>query len=97
MLDAGFAVTAVDVLGRAMRIVGAYPEMGTAASPRCTRPMQDAVLPAVDLLYAGYSLPFCAPEHFDAAVVAVRTVASLGAARRRPVRRTRRVGRGGRT
>jgi trans-aconitate methyltransferase len=64
MLDAGFAVTAVDVTPSAIEIVSAYPEVGTTLTPLLSA-MQDAVLPAVDLLYAGYSLPFCPPQDFE--------------------------------
>ena len=64
LLDAGFAVTAVDVTPAAVEIVSAYPEAGSRLTPVLS-PMQDATLPRADLVYAGYALPFCPPEHFD--------------------------------
>jgi trans-aconitate methyltransferase len=64
MLDAGFTVTAVDVTPAAIDIVSAYPEAGHTLTPVLS-PMQDADLPAADLVYAGFALPFCPPEHFD--------------------------------
>ena len=64
LLDAGFAVTAVDATRAAIEIVSAYPEAGSRLTPLLS-PMQDAVLPQSDLVYAGYALPFCPTEHFD--------------------------------
>jgi len=64
LLDAGFAVTAVDVTPAAVEIVSAYPEAGSRLTPVLS-PMQDATIPGADLVYAGYALPFCPPEQFD--------------------------------
>jgi trans-aconitate methyltransferase len=64
LLDAGFAVTAVDVTPTAIEIVSAYPEAGTTLTPVLSA-MQDAALPGADLVYAGYALPFCPPQEFD--------------------------------
>jgi SAM-dependent methyltransferase len=64
LLDAGFTVTAVDVTPAAIAIVSAYPEAGRSLTPVLSA-MQDAVLPAADLVYAGYAMPFCPPELFD--------------------------------
>jgi SAM-dependent methyltransferase len=64
LLDAGFAVTAVDVTPAAIEIVSAYAEAGSRLTPLLS-PMQDAALPPADLVYAGYALPFCPAEAFD--------------------------------
>jgi trans-aconitate methyltransferase len=65
LLDAGFEVTAVDASVESLAIVDAYPESGTRLTAVLT-PMQDVVLPAADLLYSGYALPFCTPDTFPA-------------------------------
>jgi trans-aconitate methyltransferase len=64
LLDAGFTVTAFDMTAAAIGIVSAYPEAGRALTPVLSA-MQDAQLPSADLVYSGYTLPFCPPEHFD--------------------------------
>jgi SAM-dependent methyltransferase len=64
LLDAGFAVIAVDVTSAAIEIVSAFPEAGAGLTPVLSA-MQDAVLPSVDLVYAAYALPFCPPQDFD--------------------------------
>jgi SAM-dependent methyltransferase len=58
LLDAGFAVTAVDSQPAA---VARLRELPVTVLPV---PMQDADLPSVDLAYAGYALPFCPPDRF---------------------------------
>ncbi len=65
LLDAGFAVTAVDAADGSIERLRRLPEHGTTLST-VHSPMQDAELPDADLVYAGYSLPFCPPEHFPA-------------------------------
>jgi trans-aconitate methyltransferase len=65
LLDAGFAVTAVDAAAGSIQRLRGMPEHGTSLAT-VHSPMQDAPLPEADLVYAGYSLPFCPPERFPA-------------------------------
>ena len=64
LLEAGFAVTAVDADDAAM---GLLADAASAGAPLTLlrAPMQDVELPAADLVYAGLSLPFCPPGAFD--------------------------------
>jgi SAM-dependent methyltransferase len=64
LLAAGFSVTAVDASAASMDLVGRLPETGTTLTP-VRAAMQDADLPAADLVYAGYALPFCPPDRFE--------------------------------
>src|SRR5690242_17049204 len=65
LLDAGFAVTAVDASAESLAIVDTYPEAGDRLTTVHAR-MQDLDLPRTDLLYSGFALPFCAPDAFPA-------------------------------
>jgi SAM-dependent methyltransferase len=64
LLAAGFSVAAVDASEVSMGLVGSLPEAGTTLTPLHAA-MQDADLPAADLVYAGYALPFCPPDRFE--------------------------------
>jgi SAM-dependent methyltransferase len=65
LLDAAFAVTAVDVTPVAIEIVSAFPEAGTSLTPVLSA-MQNAVL------------PFCPPQDFDRLWSAVRDAVRPG-------------------
>ncbi len=77
LLDAGFTVTAVDSSDDSMRILDALPDPDGRLTA-VHRAMQDAVLPSAQLVYAGFSLPFCPPERFDALWGAVRAAVEPG-------------------
>lgn len=77
LLEAGFAVTAVDSSDDSMRILGDLPDPDGRLTA-VHRAMQDADLPSARLVYAGFSLPFCPPERFDGLWSAVRTAVDPG-------------------
>jgi SAM-dependent methyltransferase len=77
LLAAGFAVTAVDASPAAIELLDALPERGRRLTP-VLAPMQDAALPSADLVYAGYSMPFCPPGVFGALWAAVREAVRPG-------------------
>jgi len=77
LLDAGFSVTAIDSSPDSMRRLAELPEHGGRLTA-VPSPMQDAELPAADLLYAGFALPFCPPQRFDDLWRAIRAAISRG-------------------
>ena len=77
LLDAGFTVTAVDATTDSIEIVSAFPEAGTSLTP-VLGPMQEVALPSADLVYAGFSLPFCPPDHFEEMWASVRAAVLPG-------------------
>lgn len=64
LLDAGCSVTAVDSAEASLELLARLPEAGRSLT-LVHAPMQDADLPPADLVYAGFSLPFCPPDAFD--------------------------------
>jgi SAM-dependent methyltransferase len=66
LLEAGWRVLAVDVTPQAEEVL-----LSRTPADRLDHleirigPAQDAALPPVDLLYAGYALSFLAPDHFQ--------------------------------
>jgi SAM-dependent methyltransferase len=77
LLGAGFAVTAVDSSPDSMRRLAVLPDHGGRLTA-VPSPMQDAELPAADLLYAGFALPFCPPRRFDDLWRTIRTAIRPG-------------------
>ena len=67
LLQQGWRVLAIDQEPAALQLVETKVRgaMGTRLETRVA-PFENLVLPAADLIYAGYSLPFCAPAHFAA-------------------------------
>ena len=76
LLQHGWHVLAVDREPEAMAYVRAKaaPEQQSRLQTEIAA-FEDVRLPPADLVYAGLSLPFCAPEHFDA--LWARIVAAL--------------------
>jgi tellurite methyltransferase len=74
MLRRGWRVLAIDAeagaIERLLERAGEEPRLQVVVAS-----FEDAAWPAADLVNAGFALPFCAPEHFDA--VWQRIVASL--------------------
>jgi trans-aconitate methyltransferase len=64
LLAAGFAVTAIDATAGSIEILRRIPEAGDRLTP-VHAAMQDAEIPPADLIYAGYSLPFCPSTAFE--------------------------------
>jgi trans-aconitate methyltransferase len=64
LLEAGFAVTAIDAAEGSMDRLRRLPEAGGRLR-LVHAAMQDAEIRPADLVYAGYSLPFCPPDAFD--------------------------------
>ncbi len=64
MLQRGWRVRAIDAqeeaIERLLARVGPVPQLDVQAAP-----FQEATWPEADLVNAGFSLPFCPPEHFD--------------------------------
>lgn len=77
LLAAGFAVTAIDATEGAIDQLRALPEAGDRLTP-VLAPMQDADIPSADLIYAGYALPFCPPDSFDALWSRIRSALRPG-------------------
>jgi trans-aconitate methyltransferase len=77
LLEAGFAVTAIDSAEGSMSLLAQLPSAeGRLTSVHAA--MQDADIPPADLVYAGYSLPFCPPDAFDALWSRLRTAVRPG-------------------
>jgi Methyltransferase domain len=66
LLAAGWRVLAIDASPEAAEVLRPRvpDELADRLEIRST-PVEDAELPPFDLLYAGYTLPFLAPEAFD--------------------------------
>jgi trans-aconitate methyltransferase len=65
LLEAGFSVTAMDSAEASLDLLARLPETGSTLT-LVHAPMQDAELPAADLVFAALSLPFCPRPAFDA-------------------------------
>jgi trans-aconitate methyltransferase len=78
LLDAGFSVTAIDSAEASLDRLARMPEAGSTLT-LVHAPMQDAELPACDLVFAALSLPFCPREEFDGLWSRVRTALRPGA------------------
>jgi trans-aconitate methyltransferase len=78
LLAAGFAVTAIDATEAAIDRLQALPEAGDRLTPVLAA-MQDADIPSADLIYAGYALPFCPSDSFDALWSRIRSALRPGA------------------
>ena len=65
LLQQGWRVLAIDQEPAALQLVEAkvQGETRTRLETRVAS-FENLLLPAADLIYAGYSLPFCAPAHF---------------------------------
>lgn len=66
LLAAGWRVLAIDASPEAAEVL--RPRVPAELADRLeirSTPVEDAELPRFDLLYAGYTLPFLAPETFD--------------------------------
>ncbi len=65
LLSRGWRVLAVDKQAEAIDLLGSrvHPDHRPRLEARVAA-IEDAVLPACDLIYAGYSLPFVAPARF---------------------------------
>jgi tellurite methyltransferase len=66
LLAAGWRVLAIDASPEAAEVL--RPRVPAELADRLeirSTPVEDAELPPFDLLYAGYTLPFLAPEAFD--------------------------------
>ena len=66
LLQAGWHVLAIDQQPEAIRLVQmkVAPELQPRLLTRVTA-FEQLDLPAVDFAYAGFSLPFCTPQHFS--------------------------------
>jgi SAM-dependent methyltransferase len=77
LLRRGWTVLAIDAepegVRRLRERVGDAARLTTAVSP-----MQDAELPATDLVHASFSLPFCPPEAFPELWMRIRTALRPG-------------------
>ena len=81
LLRAGWVVHAMDGSSDGVRrTVARAAEAGLADGLTATAAgFEDYDVPAADLVYAGYSLPFCAPEHFPRVWRGVRDALRPGA------------------
>ncbi len=66
LLEAGWHVLAVDRTPKAIEhVLSKTPGTHRDALEAQVSAFEELVFPESDLIYAGYSLPFCDPEHFD--------------------------------
>lgn len=67
LLQHGWQVLAIDQQPQALALVAhaVPPELTHLLQTRCA-PFEELELSATDFVYAGYSLPFCAPHQFEA-------------------------------
>jgi trans-aconitate methyltransferase len=83
LLRAGFTVAAMDSSPEAIRrtTARAASELGSDASRLTTTVagLETYVVPPADLVYAGFSLPFCPPFHFPALWARIRAALNPGA------------------
>jgi SAM-dependent methyltransferase len=77
LLEAGFQVTSVDPEPTAMAVLD-EPARSGLPLVRLRVPMQEVVLPGADLVYAGFSLPFCPPDAFDGLWARIRSALRPG-------------------
>jgi trans-aconitate methyltransferase len=65
LLQAGWHVLAIDQQSEAITLVQSKvpPELQSRLQTRVTA-FEELSLPVVDFIYAGFSLPFCTPQHF---------------------------------
>ncbi|MEZ4861081.1 MAG: class I SAM-dependent methyltransferase [Caldilineaceae bacterium] len=67
MLERGWQVLAIDQQAEAIvRLQGQTPLNCQPRLHTQVAAFEDLTLPSADLIYAGYSLPFCRPTHFTA-------------------------------
>ena len=66
LLAAGFTVTAMDSSPEAIRRTVARAGWGAGRLRTSVEGLETYAVPAADLVFAGFSLPFCAPKHFPA-------------------------------
>jgi trans-aconitate methyltransferase len=78
LLEAGFRVTAVDSAEAAMAELAEAARAGAPVT-LVRAAMQDVDLPPADLVYAGFSLPFCPPGAFDGLWARIRAALRPGA------------------
>jgi trans-aconitate methyltransferase len=78
LLEAGWTVHAVDSspegIERTTGLASAHADRLTTHLVR----LEDFSPPAVDLLYSGWTLPFCHPDHFDALWARLRAALNPG-------------------
>lgn len=74
LLRRGWRVLAIDQQETAARFLAhRVPARHRGALTTLVAPMEDLELPRADLVYASFSLPFCAPESFPALWANIRT------------------------
>jgi trans-aconitate methyltransferase len=67
LLERGWSVLAVDSEPSALdHLLARIPSEAQARLQTQVTKFEDVHLPSADLIHASFSLPFCAPEHFDA-------------------------------
>lgn len=66
LLARGWSVTAIDGEPAALtRLLASVPRQHEARLTTVNARFEDVVIPAADLVYATYSLPFCPPHRFE--------------------------------
>ena len=67
LLERGWNVLAIDEVSTAIQhLLAKVPKEGQRRLQTQVTKFEEISLPSADLIHVSFSLPFCAPEHFDA-------------------------------
>src|SRR6266508_104600 len=79
LLEQGWNVLAIDGEPASIQhLLAKVPKEGQARLQTQLAKFENVSLPSADLIHASYSLPFCAPEHFDAFCVKIMNAVKSG-------------------